>query len=562
MDDSCNYSPIASKVSDPANVGSKADCSESFKSRPRPKHNDNDNGFIKGLLNRLPELDNSFDLIRKVGEGTFSNVYLATLKGRKDKRKFAIKHLIPTTHPRRVKYELDCMIRMGGKDNVVSCEATIRQDDCIVFIMPYLQHQKFADYVFDMTVEETRLYMKNLLIALKRVHSFNIIHRDVKPGNFLYNRENKKFLLVDFGLAQKSIDRSSTALEENNQTACGKRKREDDDSENMERPVVKRSALQTLPLDVNRQEIHSSANILKFSKQPLSIQQQKCQSANAALYSSRPLVDHNKPIGLHRKPLSSNPSNVLNNTSDSNQTFQSLATQIKNISVDKGTSFVRVQNSQVQTGQKSLFPRPTAPVPRNDVCDCYRRARICNTCITRKALNAPRAGTPGFRPPEVLLKYPYQTTAVDIWAAGVMMLCILSGCYPFFRSPDDITALSELITIFGSSAIVNLARKLGRNVICSENRKPVNPMILCEFLRRRKIDGEKPQPGQPLCEECKNAINEKYGCLCESKCKLDLSNTLFPRSAFDLLCKLLDLNPETRITAEKALQHPFINGSS
>lgn len=39
---------------------------------------------------------------------------------------------------------------------------------------------------------ETQLYLRNLLIALCRVHKFNIIHRDVKPDNFLYDRKNKE----------------------------------------------------------------------------------------------------------------------------------------------------------------------------------------------------------------------------------------------------------------------------------------------------------------------------------------------------------------------------------
>lgn len=43
-----------------------------------------------------------------------------------------------------------------------------------------------------MDMMETKLYMKNLLTALKRVHKFNIIHRDIKPSNFLYDRENKR----------------------------------------------------------------------------------------------------------------------------------------------------------------------------------------------------------------------------------------------------------------------------------------------------------------------------------------------------------------------------------
>lgn len=43
-------------------------------------------------------------------------------------------------------------------------------------------------------------------------------------------------------------------------------------------------------------------------------------------------------------------------------------------------------------------------------CNCDMKPKICNNCITRKPMYAARAGTPGYRSPEVLLKYPYQTT--------------------------------------------------------------------------------------------------------------------------------------------------------
>lgn len=51
--------------------------------------------------------------------------------------------------------------------------------------------------------------------------------------------------------------------------------------------------------------------------------------------------------------------------------------------------------------------------------------------------------------------------AVDMWAAGIILLCILSGCYPFFRSPDDLSALAEIMSVFGTEGIKKLAVRLG-----------------------------------------------------------------------------------------------------
>ena len=46
--------------------------------------------------------------------------------------------------------------------------------------------------------------MKALFIALAHLHAHNVIHRDVKPSNFLYAPENGgRGVLLDFGLAQK-----------------------------------------------------------------------------------------------------------------------------------------------------------------------------------------------------------------------------------------------------------------------------------------------------------------------------------------------------------------------
>lgn len=41
------------------------------------------------------------------------------------------------------------------------------------------------------------------------------------------------------------------------------------------------------------------------------------------------------------------------------------------------------------------------------------------------------------------------------------MLCIMSATLPFFRCPDDCTALAEITTVFGTTKMTQCARKLG-----------------------------------------------------------------------------------------------------
>lgn len=68
---------------------------------------------ITALLQTVPALNDLFNLHCKVGEGSFSSVFLATLKSSKESKKFAIKHLIPTCHPSRIQRELSCLKKIG-----------------------------------------------------------------------------------------------------------------------------------------------------------------------------------------------------------------------------------------------------------------------------------------------------------------------------------------------------------------------------------------------------------------------------------------------------------------
>lgn len=218
---------------------------------------------------------------------------------------------------------------------------------------------------------------------------------------------------------------------------------------------------------------------------------------------------------------------------------------------------------------------------------------------------APRAGTPGFRAPEVLTKCPNQGTAIDMWSAGVILLSLLSGRYPFFKASDDLIALAQIMTIRGSRETVKAAKSFGKAVVCSRELPRQDLRTLCETLRgwrpspdnevtplpeatrnssetrHRKIQDDTPthrpteatlkphkeEAGEsPAALLCSHPNNQKDSSSKNATARLPTQRKVeedeggwdrVPDEAYDLLDKLLDLNPSTRITATRALQHPL-----
>jgi len=135
---------------------------------------------------------------------------------------------------------------------------------------------------------------------------------------------------------------------------------------------------------------------------------------------------------------------------------------------------------------------------------------------------APRAGTRGFRAPEVLMRYRQQTSAIDIWSAGIILLSIMCSRHPITYPMDDIQSLLYISELVGSQQLVRAANAIGRHL-----RLPQD----CEFLGWRTIV-KKMRP---------------------SSDKREWSDQLYK-----FIHRCLDPNPLTRLTADEALLHPFL----
>ena len=155
----------------------------------------------------------------------------------------------------------------------------------------------------------------------------------------------------------------------------------------------------------------------------------------------------------------------------------------------------------------------------------------------RPSRRANRAGTRGFRAPEVLFKCTNQTSKIDIWSAGVIMLTILSRRFPFFNSTDDIEALIEIATIFGT-------------------RK----MRACAILHNTILETTIPTIGERgfslekivLWSTGRTGKNTNGQ---EEKLRDDEAK------AVPFLSRCLELDPSRRISAEEALKHDFLAGA-
>ena len=376
-----------------------------------------------------------YRLINRIGEGTFSTVYKAedllyehyqndwdmdaekeNVEANSTSRKHvftrsqkpryvAIKKIYVTSSPLRILNELELLHDLRDSPNVCPLITAFRHQDQVIAILPFFQHKDFREYYRNLTVAEMRVYFHCLFTALNSVHEAEIIHRDIKPTNFLYSPSQQRGVLVDFGLAE----REGTDW---HQCVC--------------------------VLDPNERQ---------------------------------------------RKINSS------------------------------------VHATTVQTAQHAGQPVPRPSHPKED---------------QRSSRRANRAGTRGFRAPEVLLKCTAQTCLIDIWSCGIILLTFLSKRFPFFHSADDIDAFIELCTIFGKKRMKETAL----------------------------LHGEVMQTNLPTISENGHGW-EKILLWCTARNKKDgsggLSNENLEAVEFMRCC--LELDPAKRISAEDALHHPFLSGA-
>ncbi|KAL9000824.1 MAG: hypothetical protein Q9169_000578 [Polycauliona sp. 2 TL-2023] len=372
-----------------------------------------------------------FRMIGRIGEGTFSTVYKAedlhydfyqndwdteTLdanpgpsssaeirrrqysqdeQGRpilRRPRYVAIKKIYVTSSPMRIQNELELLHDLQGYRSICPLITAFRHYDQVIAVLPYFRHQDFRMFYRQMAPYDIKVYFRSMFTALAAVHKHGIIHRDIKPTNFLYDIERREGVLVDFGLAEREGTECTHCI---------------------------------------------------------------CQDS--------------------------------------------------------------VQNRRIKIESSKAFGQPASSgYPKSD---------------QRPSRRANRAGTRGFRAPEVLLKCTAQTTKIDIWSVGVILLTILCQRFPFFNSADDVDALIEIASIFGQRRMKACAQLHGTIFECSLPTVGDKGFLLKQIVQW-SISTVRPEERETIDAELMECI--------------------------DFLELCLELDPRKRISARKALASDFM----
>jgi len=152
-----------------------------------------------------------FRTIKKLGEGSFGKVYKAEYNG----EYYAMKFEDRTKEQNLLETEATIMSYLKGP-NIPLIKSYGYSGDYNILVMQLMD--KSLEEIFNkrlkFSVKTTALLAYQMITVLHYIHDKHIIHRDIKPDNFVMGlkKENGTLYLLDFGLAKKY--RSSKTLEQ------------------------------------------------------------------------------------------------------------------------------------------------------------------------------------------------------------------------------------------------------------------------------------------------------------------------------------------------------------
>jgi serine/threonine protein kinase len=171
----------------------------------------------------MPNIGN-YKLQELIGKGSFGQVYkgihketneLVAVKLERKKETNTSKLFEEADFLKNLKKNLNCPYVPG----VLRIGTSQKWNYMIMdYLGPSLE-ELFTYCSKQFTLKTTLMLAEQILSAIHNIHKNGIVHRDIKPDNFLigYGKTHKKIFLIDFGLSKTYINSNTFQHEEYNQ---------------------------------------------------------------------------------------------------------------------------------------------------------------------------------------------------------------------------------------------------------------------------------------------------------------------------------------------------------
>jgi serine/threonine protein kinase len=186
----------------------------------------------KDINNQLDKLDNTYgviddkySLIKKIGSGGTSSVYLGSFLARDQEEKlFAIKVIDPKKQDNKIFKNEVSMLQKVDNPNVVKIfdggEGFLKKSNgksklVNYIVLEYIKNGELFDYIFfpgkGFGEEYGQLIFTHIISGLEACHKFGVVHRDLKTENIMVT-EDFEIKIADFGFAANKQGKEGQGL--------------------------------------------------------------------------------------------------------------------------------------------------------------------------------------------------------------------------------------------------------------------------------------------------------------------------------------------------------------
>jgi serine/threonine protein kinase len=149
-------------------------------------------------------INKKYILLNKIGEGSFGSIYRA--ENYRTKEEVAIKVEPISTHLNLLKNESEIYQYLLGTIGIPQVKWYGKDNNNYYMVIPLLGKS------LDQLMNEKKTFSLKLVLQigiqilylLKAIHEKKLIHRDIKPDNFLLGKNNQLYI-IDFGLCKTYI---------------------------------------------------------------------------------------------------------------------------------------------------------------------------------------------------------------------------------------------------------------------------------------------------------------------------------------------------------------------